>query len=583
MRLLIGLTQGLLGAALAASEQRFAQAPEIYGALLLTCAYLPILLLSAVADLRLRSVFAWSVLATMFLAAVGVQSVLRQAPPDGVRPPFAPTFDAWILAAAALYIAHHLIVPADQTRRWRAPYAAYFETGWKHAVQIGLALLFTGVAWLVLWLGAELFRLINIEAVRELITDRWFAYPATTTLFAAGVHLTDVRAALTRGVRNVVAFLLSWLGPALTAIVAAFLSAVLFTGLEPLWRTRAAAAVLLSAAAGLIILLNAAHQDGEDPPAVALRWSGRVSAGLLPILVSLTAYGLALRIDQYGLTPGRVIAATGVLVGVVYAAGYGASALRRRGPWMKGIETTNVVAALLIVGLIAALTTPIADPARLSVADQTRRLEQRVVSPDRFDWHFLCNEGGRYGADALGRLASRTGSTRDSDIARRAAEAQSCPTAYVLRAPAQPEARTARLQVFPPGATLPEDFASQDWGEIAPMCLTGRQQCEAYQIDLDGDGRVEILLASDHDVEVFSRGPARWDQVGRIGPWPCPPVREALLRGDAAVQAPRWRELEAGGVRVTMTPSQSCGDDAYGAVVVTIPPPPPPPATPRPR
>ncbi|MBL7372883.1 DUF4153 domain-containing protein, partial [Escherichia coli] len=92
------------------------------------------------------------------------------------------------------------------------------------------------------------------------------------------VQLTDVRDGLIRGVRTVALMLLSWLLLVITVLTAGFLAALPFTGLEPLWATRSATAMILAAAAALIILINTAYQDGEAdnlPPRV-LRIATRV-------------------------------------------------------------------------------------------------------------------------------------------------------------------------------------------------------------------------------------------------------------------------------------------------------------------
>ena len=128
-----------------------------------------------------------------------------------------------------------------------------------------------------------------------------------------------------------------------------FLAALPFTGMEGLWRTGSATALVLAAAGALVILINTAYQDGEPdnrPPAV-LRLAVRVASVLLTPLIAIAVWGLSLRIGQYGLTPDRIIASACALLGAVYAGGYGFAALSplwRGGDWMKPLERTNVLA-----------------------------------------------------------------------------------------------------------------------------------------------------------------------------------------------------------------------------------------------
>jgi hypothetical protein len=58
------------------------------------------------------------------------------------------------------------------------------------------------------------------------------------------------------------------------------------------------------------------------------------------------------------------------------------------------------------------------------------------------------------------------------------------------------------LTLRPATAKLPQGFLRQDWTQVGPAwrlpaCLKrGRQQCDAYLLDFDGDGKEEVLLIS---------------------------------------------------------------------------------------
>src|SRR5262249_55981715 len=163
------------------------------------------------------------------------------------------------------------------------------DVSWKQGIQLALAACFVGAFWAMLWLGAEMFQLINIEFLADLIKKGWFAAPATTLVFAYALHVTDVRAGLVRGKRALALNRLSWLLPVMTLMTVAFLLALPFTGLEPLWSTRSATGILLAAAAALIFLINDAYQDGgiENAAVAIVRHAGTVAALALVPLVAL--------------------------------------------------------------------------------------------------------------------------------------------------------------------------------------------------------------------------------------------------------------------------------------------------------
>ena len=278
--------------------------------------------------------------------------------------------------AGRLFIPNALIAAGDADRRDIANYPSYFDASWKHGLQLVLAAGIVGVFWLRSWLGAELFRLIQIEYPAELIKRPWFWIPVTTLVVTYALHATDVRVGMTRGARTLALTLLSWLLPLMAAMALAFLGALPFTGLEPLWNTRRATALLLTATAALVFLINEAYQDGRTETITpVLRyvhrggWSHPGAAGDARRLRPGAAGG-AVRLDaatyhHSGMHRGRELL-RGRLCACRRAVRQGAQLDR----------TTNVAAALVVLATLLALATPTADPARLSVADQVARLER---------------------------------------------------------------------------------------------------------------------------------------------------------------------------------------------------------------
>lgn len=547
--------------------------PALYAALLVSTAFAPFVLMGGLGRLRPLTLAAWTFIAVAVCAGLGAYDILRGpfGVPDIVW--HMPGGSVMAAAVAFLFIAHHLVVPADAARKLIPPYPGYFDAAWKDAVQLILSAAFVGVFWLALILGAALFHLIGITAVRRLIESEWFAFPVTGLALAVAVQLTDVRMGLIRGVRTVGLVLLSWLLPVATFIAVAFLLALPFTGLKPLFDTKSATQILLSAAAGLIVLINAAYQDGSEGRAPAfLRWTGRAAAVALVPLIGIAAFALELRIAPYGLTPERVIAAVCVMIGAVYAVGYAVAAVAPRGGWMQLLEKVNIGGALLILVSILAIFTPVADPARLSVDSQVARLTSGAVTPDRFDFDFLRFQAGRFGKEALSNLAARTGGPRDADIANRAAMAQK--REYPLSSSPQEEPQQAiedRLTVFPTGAALPASFLDQlQRRDLEDMtwCDSAELPCEADVADVDGDGKAEVTIyqpymapagsaAAPGNIYMYRQGPdGRWLPGARFG-GDCAALVEALRTGKPALKT-GGQEIEAGGRRYDMTYRDSC-------------------------
>lgn len=565
IRIGIGLVQGLALFGLHRASDGTGwptQDSQTFASLLLIAAFVPILLLAGVGRLRPRTLLIWAVAAAAVLAFLGWYDVRQQAPDQGDLP--FPTPLLVFVSAAALFVAHHLIAPADRARRLLAPYAAYFDTTWKAGVQLALSLGFTGVFWIILYLGSALFRVIGLTFLEDLIRHDWFWIPVTCVVFALAVHLTDVRDGLIRGVRTVALMLLSWLLPVMTVLAFGFLAALPFTGLDGLWETGSATALVLAATGALILLINAAYQDGtpENLPPLTLRWAVRIAAVLLVPLVGIAAWGLTLRIGQHGLTPDRIIAVACTAVGAVHAAGYALSPLRP-GDWMQPLERTNIAGAVLMVAVTLALFSPLADPQRLSVDNQLARLKGGAVTAEQFDYAFLKFESGRHGQAALARLTRST----NPEIARRAREAEALDNRWDARR-VGPEAPTPAIHMRPQGAVLPDGFPDSIAGRRNDLdgCIEG-SPCTAAVRDLDGDGVDEVLLAQagSNFLRAFARAGETWVQIGTYSATiPCGEAAsvagavQMLDNGNVATTAPRWPDLLVENQRATFTPNREC-------------------------
>ena len=326
-----------------------------------------------------------------------------------------------VFSLLSIFIVHEFLQGGRDDNKLIARFATYFDNAWRHGFQAVLALIFLAAFWAIIYLGAAMFDLIGIEAFSDLITTSAFAWIASPSVLALGIHWTDEGSVLTRGARQIGLFLLSWLGILLTLIVTAFLVALPFTGLEPLWDTKRATVLLLNVGALMILLLNAAYQAGDPPTARLVRHVVRFSTAPLIVIVALAFLGLWLRVDQYGFTPARVLASAELAIVGYHALGYVLAALRPfflDEPWLSFVKPVNIAGAAFTVLILLGLMTPILDPARISVTNQVKRLDTGRVEPDDFDFGFLVDRrAGRYGPIALEKLAERSGDEREERIA----------------------------------------------------------------------------------------------------------------------------------------------------------------------
>jgi hypothetical protein len=474
------------------------------------------------------------------------------------------------------FIAHALVMTGVAERRRIASYAGYFETAWKLAVQVSFSVLFVGVAWGVLTLGAALFMLVKLDWFRELLKKSWFVIPVIVFSFNCALHVTDVRPAIVRGIRSLLLTLMSWILPVATLIVGGFLATLPFTGLAPLWATRFATSLLLAAAALLVILVNAAWQNGAAAAPSPVRLSARVACLLLAPICAIAIHALAVRVGEHGWTNDRIIAAACLLVASCYAAGDAFAALRKG--WLARIAPVNVAAAFVVIAVLLALLSPLVNPERVSVASQLARLRAGKVDAARFDYAYLRFEGGRYGRDALAR--ERAGAAGSDAAAIR----QGVDAALALEAPPPrhmqdevmaPGAWAANVTVWPATQRLPPSFVGTPWNTEAkawmlPACLRkAGAKCDAFMLDLAGDAKPEVVLVGAKPGEgsavLGEDAQGKWSVIGAL-PFTaagCATLRDIIAAGKVGAVAPAGKDIDIGGQRLpvrysTEAPGFSC-------------------------
>lgn len=469
-----------------------------------------------------------------------------------------------IFTAAALWF---VLLPFAQSRLqrgiWKPDYPFLFAAAWRNSLQLASAAAFTGVLWLLLGLWAGLFTMLNIKTFANLFSSRFFIYPTTSIAFSLGLLLYRSREIAIQGVYRTLLQIMGWLLPLAALLAVCFLAVLPVTGLQPLWKTGHAGALLLILQGFLLLLFNAAWQDGNSE-ALPPRWLQRPiswAMALLPVYAGLNAYALELRVDQYGWSAERLWAALLIAVAGFFGLGYAFVALRRNTSWMAGVAQVNIAAALLSAALLAATATPLLDPERIGVVSQVSRLLSGKVAADTFDYHYLRFNAGRYGAEALQRLSVLDGHPQAEEIRKKAVAMQQQKDRYGANSRRDWTARqiAAQLPVYPQGATADPSFFqflstlvnSQPWS--CPCLQENSGQCLLLVMDLNRDGEAEhILISNAYTQEVYKRSGKNWLRAGDFvlqsgSADNFESIKRDLAEGKLRLLEPEWQDLEIGG------------------------------------
>jgi len=328
---------------------------------------------------------------------------------------------------AAGVVATALALPLFQAgfhrRRFATPYPEIYGHVWTDAISAAGALAFTGLSWIVLALMSELFHLLKIDLLRDLMDEGAFGW--TFSGLAAGAALGTIRNQLKvlTVMQTVVLLVASLLAVPLAIGLTVFLLATAVSGPQVLWdATRSATPLLLACAAGAFVLTNAIARQGDEAMTGSrvMRIAGWILAAVVLPLAVFAAVSMGLRIGQYGFAPERLWGLVAVVVACVCGVAYWAALVRgRKAGWAVYLRKSTFHLGLVVCSLALVLALPILDFGAISTRNQVARLQSGKVPADRFDFAALRWDFGESGRRALTRLA-RSGNESIAEMAEAA-------------------------------------------------------------------------------------------------------------------------------------------------------------------
>ena len=406
-----------------------------------------------------------------------------------------------------LYVLLPYIQIYQNSGRLQFPYPELYRYSWNNFF-IGLVGSFvTGLYWLLVELCAGLFRALGVTVVQEMVHRPLFVMVTLSAMMGLGIGMGKENDRIINALRTIAATVFRALLPLLVVIILAFLLTLPFTGLQPLWDTKWASAILLSVLLLTILFINAVFQDG----AVVIpygRWLQRgVEAVLftMPVVTVLTAYSIGLRIAQHSITPDRFYVVLFVVVTGLYGLGYTAAILRSQEIWLGLLRLVNIGMSFVVVGLALLAHTPVLDPLRWSADNQYQRLLTGRVSAAEFDYGALRFELGHLGYAKLQALGTLENHPEKAVIAQQLQAVRQVKHYYEWKQLAaksgKPQLTVGDLQVLTPSGQLPDGLldqlrvANRANNSEVEECIKGKQ-CVVVSSNLDDDLEKEYVFVT---------------------------------------------------------------------------------------
>ena len=557
VRLAIGFAQGLFVWSLLATREAGAwpgSDPYLFSALMLAGIFAPLVLLEGLGEIETRLLALWSGTVAAVTGTLGLYHHWRI---QGLEQPSYSLFTLSVLCALMLFTAQVLVRAMLREGRALPAYRALFDATWTLAARLLVWAVAAGFAWALIGSGNSLLNWLRQHnpAFDLGVAPLLLTLPLIGLSSAAALQLTAPESHIRQSPlrRAITAALVTCATVALPLLViasAAALAVHVTTASLP-------AGFALGFALLLVLAFNASYRGGEPRPAWR-KGSEFLAAFLVVALVIVAAQALQARIALFGWTGLRVLAVATLLALGAYGVSYVVAALIAigGGGWMRRIEWPNRVLALGLIAACLALASPLADPVRLAVQAQAARAAS--TDPGILDLGWMRKKGLRFGHETLVAMTHSANPllARDAAITLSVAPGLDAPT---------PTEIGANILIRTPGARQPNALLEPDWsafGDRVPPCLTKPSlSCEAWFLDMDRDGRNEILLVYGNDARwwaaVMKLGPEGWRPVASLAAPPCRGSLDAMRAGNIrpADPLPGWRDLLVAGMRLTPTPA----------------------------
>lgn len=475
-----------------------------------------------------------------------------------------------------------VIAAGMEGRSWR-DYPTLFSQAWSIVTRYASAWLFVAVVWAVVFLSDQLFQLVGITLLRDLMRIDWVPWVLAGTALGVGLAVVDelhdyISPFLLLRLMRIIL-------PVVTLVVLVFLVALPLRGLGNLFGQLSVAGTLLVMAAAAATLVTTALDRCEEEAVSArfMLWSVQLLALMMPALAFLGGWAVWLRVQEHGLTPARIagLVAAGVLL--AYGLSFGVSVLLR-GDWAARIRRDNRALALMVIVLAALWLTPALNADRIAAQNRVERFKAGTTPAGAMDLYYLKTGLGLAGRRALDDLRALSKQDGQGALAQRFADLDAGRLAP--GSPREPaDVAKLRARLAKELAVRPEGDANEAiksailstrsvwqlklWDEGCSRHLdTGQPGCVLavgdYLPDRPGQEALLLMLGSDGKLQIAAFAHRDDGELARVGgarqiapggkALPAGKVIAQVLAGKTDLTPARINALDIGGLQLMVQP-----------------------------
>ncbi|MDO6425737.1 DUF4153 domain-containing protein [Thalassotalea sp. 1_MG-2023] len=435
-------------------------------------------------------------------------------------------------------------------------YSSLFSLSWRNFIIFGECWLFVAIFWGILHLGAGLFAVVEIEFFQQLLRKDWFVIPVLNLAFGFAIIVFRNITHTADNISTILQTLIKFLLPALTIVSLGFLATLPFTGLNTLWKTGSGSLLVMWLQALTLFFVNAVYQDEshERPYHPFIHRLIFIGIALLPVYSIIAAYGLWLRVEQYGLTIDRCWALLVWLLLTCFSFGYLIGILKKRDAWLETLSKVNIAMGMVVLVVMLLVNSPVLNFQNLSAKSQLARLDKGLTTYEDFDYQYFGRSLGRQGYLALQNLKKELNNAAPDKVAI-------IDRMYINTLHRSKENFTLAnfktlVTFWPQESEFSTDLIEAVYNKATEHQWSGFDNNSYYFLatDLNGDQKAEFVIITENNystsANLWFHSEGKWQSkyMPSHNPAKVRYLKEQIMENNVTVIKPKWSNLKVGDV-----------------------------------